>query len=493
MNPEKYSETYPNRMDQHLKSTENDLRIPSQGEFFEAVERITDGFFLVDRYWRILYGNAHAEKIAKRSRKELIGKKLWDEFPQFKSTLFFEKYHEAMNSGETVSFETYIPNVSAWLEVRVYASPSGLSIFLADVTNKKFDETIFRERVDSLIRALEASDIGVWDWNADAGKLHEEGNPYLQWLDSMHPLDRERAKRTVQAYLSGVNAKFEFEYRQRTKDGFYRWILARGISLMDADGNPTRMVGFNVDISDQKRIQEQLRRLSTDLAVSNRELEQFAAVTSHDLKEPLRMISLQLQLLERKYKDIIDEKAKAYIQNSVKSAQQLTGLIDALLIYSQSGNNDGSLEIVNLSDVVQGAMDNLKILIQESEVKIQIEELPHVLGDYFQLVQLFQNLISNAVKFRDKNRPAEIRIGCKDDGNTWKIFARDNGVGFDSAHSDRIFEIFQRFHSRDEYPGTGIGLAVAKKIVERHNGKIWVDSRPNEGATFYFTLMKSPN
>jgi light-regulated signal transduction histidine kinase (bacteriophytochrome) len=231
--------------------------------------------------------------------------------------------------------------------------------------------------------------------------------------------------------------------------------------------------------------QEILQR--QELARSNDELQKFAYVASHDLQEPLRMVTSYLQLLERRYQGQLDADADDFIQFAVDGALRMRTLINDLLTYSRVGTQGRAFELTSGTQAVERAIANLKVAIEESGAVVTYHELPQVQADPTQLIQLFQNLISNGIKFRGE-APAQIDIEASQKEDDWLFSVQDNGIGLDPQYADQIFVIFQRLNNRITYPGTGIGLAVCKKIVERHGGKIWVQSKLNQGSTFYFTI-----
>lgn len=241
------------------------------------------------------------------------------------------------------------------------------------------------------------------------------------------------------------------------------------------------------EIEGRKKVQERLKQMVKELERSNAELQQFAYVASHDLQEPLRMVSSYTQLLGRRYKGKLDADADEFIAYAVDGAARMQMLINDLLEYSRVGTKGKPFEMVNCLDVFDHAVSNLRMAIEESGAVITHGELPTVMADTLQFTQLFQNLLGNAIKFRGKETPL-IHISAVQKEGEWVFSIRDNGIGIDPQYVDRIFVIFQRLHSKEEYPGSGIGLAICKKIVERHGGQIWVESEPGKGATFYFTV-----
>jgi PAS domain S-box-containing protein len=236
----------------------------------------------------------------------------------------------------------------------------------------------------------------------------------------------------------------------------------------------------------------ELQRQKQDLARSNDELQQFAYVASHDLQEPLRMITSYLDLLERRYKGQLDAKADMFIGYAVDGASRMQILINDLLNYSRVGRQERNFEAVDCDPIYAQVLANLQVAISTNKAIVSADPLPRVYGNSSQLTQLFQNLIGNAIKFRSQE-PPQIEINVRSIEGWWLFSVRDNGIGIENEYLDRIFVIFQRLHGKTEYPGTGIGLAVCKKIVERHGGNLWVESQPDRGSTFYFTLPPLSN
>lgn len=235
-----------------------------------------------------------------------------------------------------------------------------------------------------------------------------------------------------------------------------------------------------------------LEQANADLVRSNRDLEQYAYVSSHDLQEPLRAVSGFVTLLQQRYQGRLDEKADSYIQAAVDGALRMQMLVNGLLEYSRVGTRGGTPELTKADNVLQAALANLHASIQEADAVVTSDPLPTVCADAAQLMRVFQNLIENAIKFRSDHHP-EIHVGAHHQEGAWLFSVRDNGIGIESQYADRIFVIFQRLHTRNKYPGTGIGLAMCKRIIERHGGQIWLESELGKGSTFYFTLPDKEN
>jgi signal transduction histidine kinase len=247
---------------------------------------------------------------------------------------------------------------------------------------------------------------------------------------------------------------------------------------------------LNTEMQERKQAEEALREKTEELARSNRDLEQFAYVASHDLQEPLRMVTSYVQLLAKRYKGKLDSDADEFIGFAEDGAIRMWKLIHDLLTYSRVGTWGKELEPIDCEKVLDQSLDNLKMAIEENGAIVTHDPLPTVMADSPQWVQLFQNLIGNAIKFRG-NEPPRVHVSASRNGNGWTFSVCDNGIGIAPEYAKRIFVIFQRLHSREKYPGTGVGLAICQKIVERHGGRIWVESEVGKGATFYFTLPAS--
>jgi len=232
---------------------------------------------------------------------------------------------------------------------------------------------------------------------------------------------------------------------------------------------------------------ERIMQLNVTLSRSNAELEQFAYVASHDLQEPLRMVATYTQLLAERYKGVFDEKAEKYVHYAVDGAKRMQLLVQELLSYSRVDTQGQNPTPTKSDTVVGGVLDGLKIAIEDNHAEIVCGDLPVVRADAIQLVQVFQNLIGNALKFHGE-RPLKIYVGAERSNDTWTFRVADNGIGIDKQYSEVVFQMFQRLHERGRYDGSGIGLAITKKIVERHGGRIWFDSELDKGSTFYFTM-----
>lgn len=377
----------------------------AKAKLANILETVSDAFMSLDSNWCYTYINERAGQIFNRNPTELIGKNIWEEFPEGVGQKFYHTYYQAIAEQKVIEIEEYYPPWDRWFENRIYPSKEGLSIFFQDITPRK---------------------------------LAEEA-------------------------LQKAKAELEIKVEERTAE---------------------------------------LYRLNEDLKRSNLELEQFAYVASHDLQEPLRAVAGYSQLLGQEYQECLNDSAQEYLAYIVDGATRMRQLIQDLLAFSRVGTRGQAFVPTDCNLVLNQALSNLQVAIAQSKAIITHDPLPNVLADKTQLVQLFQNLIGNAIKFRQGESP-QIHIGAVKGAenletkienlksNEWLFWVQDNGIGIKPQYLERIFEVFRRLHTRREFAGTGIGLAICKKIVERHGGQIWAESQPRVGTTFYFTLNEN--
>jgi PAS domain S-box-containing protein len=380
-----------------------------------------------------------------------------------------------------------------------------------DITKRKLaDETLFE--VSSSHRAmveLLGSTDGVWDWNIETGKvifqagyrlvLGYDGddvdglpNHFDTFESNIHPEDRQRVF-SIQQESIKAKTSFEAEYRMRCKDGSYIWVHDRGATIYGKDDQPTRMTGSIYDITLRRETQVALISERELLRRSNSDLEQFAYVASHDLQEPLRAVGGFMQLLDQQYSDKLDEKASGYVRKAVAGATRMEQLINDLLHFSRVTREGKSLTRVDLNDVVTSACLSLEEVIGRRGAEIDVGRLPTIQGDLSQLSQLFQNLIDNAIKYCQADTP-RVAIQSSEEQGNWQVSVSDNGIGIDPEYRDQIFAIFNRLHRREQYPGTGIGLAICRRVVQRHGGSISVQDKVDQsgGQTGCRFVLKFP-
>ena len=368
-----------------------------------------------------------------------------------------------------------------------------------DITHHKLIEDSLRESEERLRLAQKGGNVGVWDWNTVTDELsftpeleHLYGlsqgtiKTYQDWRQLTHPDDIEKIEAERDDKIA-KNEPFDLEFRIFHKSGDIRWLSARGGAIVNKKGDVIRVLGINTDITERKQAEEQVKLRTEELAKSNADLKQFTYVASHDLREPLRMISSFLQLLERRYIDQLDEDANEFIGFAVEGAKRLDSMIMDLLEYSRVANKEIQFTGLDLEKVIDQIISNLNVLIEENSAQITYDSLPIIRGDENQMIILFQNLIGNAIKYRQEETP-KIHVSAEKEANQYVIRVKDNGMGIDPQHLERIFTIFHRLHPHTEYKGTGIGLSIAQRIVHQHGGEIWAESEPGKGSTFSFSI-----
>jgi len=296
----------------------------------------------------------------------------------------------------------------------------------------------------------------------------------------------------LQTYFAAPSVRVlgkDIELAGRRKNGD-EFPIEIGLSYVQAQEGVIA-IGFVSDITDRKRIRDELAHANLELRRSNTELEMFASMASHDLQEPLRMVTNYLQVLKRRYDRQLDREALEYIDSAVDGASRMKGLIEGLLNFSRVGTQSIDAQKVEAETLVQRVVENLNAVIKEHSAAVTWDHpLPEVAADPALVVQVLQNLIANGIKFQQDSAP-RLHIAVAAENSEWVFSVRDNGIGIEPRHSDRIFQIFERLHPSERYPGTGLGLAISRKIVERHGGRIWFESKPREGSTFFFALPRT--
>jgi PAS domain S-box-containing protein len=474
----------------------------AEERFRIAVEAAPNAMLIVDQGRRIILVNKKTEELFGYGRSELLGQFVEILVPErFRAPhpAFIEGFRAAPNARAMGAGRELFGRRKDGHEVPIEIglnpidTPEG-PVTLAsiiDISERKRAEAI-QHRLAAIVESSKDAIISkslegiIASWNRGAERLFgytaEEaiGKPMLLMVPERY-FDEEQ--RILASIRRGEGAD-HFETVRRRKDGSE---IDVSIQLSPLRNNHGEVVGG----SEIARDITELKRRDADLQRSNAELEQFAYVASHDLQEPLRMVANYTELLAERYRGKLDEKADKYIHYASDGARRMQRLVADLLAYSRVGTQGKALVPVEAQNVLESVVASIQPLIREASATIEHGDLPTVLADDVQLQQLFQNLIGNAIKFRSSNAP-HVVVGAKREGGLWSFSVQDNGIGMEIKYADRIFQMFQRLHEIGKYEGSGIGLAIAKRIVERHGGTIWVESEPNQGTTFHFTLRAIP-
>jgi signal transduction histidine kinase len=409
-------------------------------------------------------------------------------------------------------FEEYVEPYGTWSEYRIYPSGGDLAVFTIDITDRKASEealatlndVVERERLR--LTGIIASVPGlIWE-----NKIGAEGDAlalsfisaYVQpllgytvdqalaeplfWKKVIYADDWQTFTDAVTFVHRGENAGV-LNLQAVHKDGNLIDLETRMTIMLD-DDVPAGVRGVMMDVTERQRSAKMQERYARMLHQSNEELQQFASVVSHDLQEPLRMVTGYVQLLEKRYSNSLDNDARDFINFAVEGVARMKELITDLLTIARIERSEKISEETDLQDILNNVLSNLSLRIEDTGTVITQDALPRIKADSGQMLQLFQNLVGNAIKFQPGDRQPSVHIGVQHQEGEWVFSVQDNGIGIAREHLDRIFDMFRRLHHRDVYPGTGIGLAICKKVVERHEGRLWVESTPGKGTTFYFTI-----
>ena len=476
------------------------------------LESIGDGFFSVKKNWTVTYWNREAELLTGIKKDEIIGHSFWDIYSRDAANSFYLNYKKAMDEEVKVTFEEYYPAINKWFETNAYPSDEGLSVYFKDTTQRKLSEIQLNEANDRFVKVTEATKDAIWDWDiekntffrSDAIKHFFGGEIPLSlseenfWQDNFHPDDLDEIQNKIKEFKNDPNCfRWELEYRIINNDNETVYVIDRGIITRNDDGKATRMVGSMTDITEQKTMTLKLNQLNKELKIyaselerSNFELEQFAFITSHDLQEPLRMISSFMDLLKRKYETKLDDKALQYIDFATDGARRMKQIILDLLEYSRAGRPAESKTYVDLNEVLVEYKILRRKIISEKAAVLSYKKLPKIYSNKVIITQIFHSLLDNAIKYSKKDIAPYIEVEVIEKKLEWQFSVKDNGIGIDQKFYDKIFVIFQRLHNRDEFAGTGIGLSIAKKHTESLGGNVWLESKLGKGTTMYFTIKK---
>jgi len=387
---------------------------------------------------------------------------------------------------------------------------------LVDVTEKKREAERNVTLSHRLLLATQSANLGIWEWDVVQNKLiwdeqmyvlygltkEAQREPYSMWMKTVHPDDRAMAEEALQLALQGKQ-EFDTQFRVIWPDHSIHWIKGAGKVERDPTGTALCMIGVNWDMTAEKAVEDILRTYNEELEKSNQELDDFAYITSHDLKEPLRGIFNYATILLEDHGPALNDDGRIRCETLCRLSRRMEELLDALLYFSRTGRTEMAMQLTDLERVLDGVLETLDISLKEYGILLNIpQSFPSVYCDSVRVGEIFRNLITNAMKYNDKPEKW-IEVGFYYGSGSWPdangylkgipvFYVKDNGVGIRQKHFQSIFRIFKRLHGRDKFGGgTGAGLTIAKKLVERHGGRLWLESTFGEGTTFFFTLQRS--
>jgi len=409
-------------------------------------------------------------------------------------------------TGEPVHFEYFSIALSCWYEVFAYrTAPRQFAVTYMDITKRKRDEEALREGEKRMNRAQEIAHLGSWEldlinnrlsWSDEVYRIfgiqpQEFSATYEAFLEAVHPDDRAAVDAAYSSSLSEGKDNYETEHRVvRKSNGEIRIVHEKCEHIRDGSGRIIRSVGMVHDITKHKQAEKSLEERTLQLEEINRELESFGYSVSHDLRAPLRAIDGYTRMILKREGDKFDEETLSKFSVIRNNAQMMGRLIDDLLAFSRLGRKNMTTSSLNMDDLIRDIWKELQIITLDRNMILTLRSIPPGYGDRALIKQVYFNLLSNAVKFTKGRDAAYIEVGGYVDENEDVYYVKDNGAGFDMKYYDKLFGVFQRLHSSDEYEGTGVGLAIVQRIVHRHGGRVWAEGKENEGAAFYFTLPR---
>jgi PAS domain S-box-containing protein len=455
-----------------------------------------------DRHFAFLFGVAEEEATKGMSAETCMQRVHPDDQSAIRESLarMFSRGGPYAIEFRTCSADSKVRWIGARGSVKLDSENRAQSLngVVHDVTARKEAEERLKESEEHFRHTVEFNPQVPWTADAE-GNILDFNHNWLEltgltreaalgngWMDVPHPDDRARV---IVAWMHSVETgePYDVEQRIRLADGTYRWMRSRAFARRNAEGKIVLWYGTTEDIAERKDAEDERERLMKELERSNGELAEFSHVVSHDLQTPIRMVKSFSELLARRYKGKLDETADEVIGSIQGGAASMEQLVLKLLHYAMVGQEPMTRGPVELGRVVDAALTLLRLAIEETGAQVKHGELPTIEGDPVLLQQLFQNLINNALKYQRPSMPPRIEVHATEHEKEWLISVADNGMGIEPTYHDRIFAPLKRLHG-NEIPGTGIGLAICRKIVERHEGRIWVESQVDKGSTFYFTL-----
>jgi PAS domain S-box-containing protein len=483
----------------------------NQPLLIEILDHMDQGAILVNEQYQVVcFNQAATGMVQKVTGKQLLsGASVFSYCDQsLKEQLLTA--HLVQKAGRSLTWQhSFLPETSVAYRYSMTPFTSatgfrGILIKLLDITDHVYMEEAVKKSNERYMLATRASYDMIWerDFNEDnyffsealmtsyGYDNHEQWSRENVMSKLVHPEDRQMIMDFVAQCYRQKKELFQCPvHRYLRADGSIVWVDVRCIAIYDAEGNNVRTIGITRDVSRHHLLEQELRYQTELLQTTNQDLERFTHLASHDLQEPLRMVASFLQLLQKKYGESLDDNARKYISFALSGAQRMQVRIMGLLNLSRAGSVERKEE-VSMDTLMHDILQDLSVSIAEKKAEILITSpMPIVRYDRDQLQLVFMNLISNALKYTDGKQP-RIELRCEDRHKHWQFSVKDNGIGIESRHFKKIFELFQRLHTQHEYEGTGVGLVIVKKMVEQGGGKVWVESSPPNGSCFYFTIPK---
>ncbi|HEU5047410.1 MAG TPA: PAS domain S-box protein [Rickettsiales bacterium] len=485
----------------------NRLHMDSGVDWQAVMHALPDGLIITDESGIIRSYNPAAENIFGYSYEEALGCNVSMLLPEFYLGMQGEyQRHYSMGAEETAAVrEVYGRRKSGELVALELGMNSmhfqGEKMFVSTVRDitarKRLEENNERYRL-----AARGFGLGIWDWDVAGDRFYasrqfkamlgveqESELSYAEFEARLHPEDKTEMLNALRDHLQSHTA-FSAECRVRHEDDSYIWLRMLGQAQWDEDGTAIRMVGAVEDISWRKASDQERDEMIAKILASNAELERFAYVASHDMQEPIRIVTNFSEIITKEHQQLLSAEGKEFLRLITDSGRRMHDMVEDLLIYSRIDGEDRK-SVFNGTDMLEGALENLRGLISATKAHVICDPLPILYGNPVQIMRLLQNLVGNGIKYQAPGKVPEIDISCVAEEEYWRIAISDNGIGIREQFLDQIFEPFRRLHTWEEYQGSGLGLAICKRIVERHGGQIQASSVPGEGSVFSFTLPRA--
>jgi PAS domain S-box-containing protein len=469
-------------------------RVPALVNAQSFLVNFTEPLLLLDQNWRIEYANSLAARMFGKTQDQLASTTLWEQWPSSIRTEIERRHRLAFNEHTPVE----LPNSQVsekWLELHAYSCELGIVAYYHDLTEQK-RESELQQRLAAIVEssddAIISKDLNgiIRSWNRGAERIFgyqadEIIGKHISTLAAPEVIDE--IPDILKRIARGERVD-HYQTKRKTKDGRILTLSLTVSPIRDASGAVMGASKVARDITERERQEEALRKVNAALTRSNADLQQFAYSASHDLQEPLRMVATYSEMLKRKFGGQLGPSGDEYIRYTIEGALRMEQLLRDLRAYTQASTMEHEpSEDIDSGRILDKALQNLETAIKDSGASITRTALPWVRMYEFQVQQLFQNLIANSIRYRT-DAPPRIHVAAQRQGKEWLFSVQDNGIGIDPQYKEQVFGLFKRLHSNAEYPGTGMGLAICQRIVERAGGRIWVESQPGQGSTFFFTV-----
>lgn len=460
----------------------------------DMLNSIDESFFSVDQNWDVTFANQFLLTRLGKSKDEVVGKPVRKLTPEGMFERLSSEFKKVAYERSSTRSEVYDEPTRTWYELHVFPIKGGIGTHILNISDRKKAQEVqirLAAIVESSDDAIVSKDLNgiVQSWNRGAERVfgysaEEMVGNHISIIAAPDRINEMPA--ILQRVRSGQRID-HYETKRKRKDGVIIDISLTVSPILDPSG---RIIGASKiarDISERKRMDAELRATNVALSRANADLQQFAYSASHDLREPLRMISIYSQLLKKNYGETLDERANEYLRYSIEGARRMEQLVKDLLEYTRANVADAEPPLTDANAALQNILPQFGPMIEENQASITFDSLPEIRMHSVHLEQVFQNIISNALKYRREEAP-RIHVSAGKVRSEWIVSLQDNGIGIDQRYAEQIFGLFRRLHTNDEYAGTGVGLAICRNIVERYGGRIWVTSKPGEGSTFFFSI-----